>query len=346
MFLVKNSKSPNYQVVYFIYGKRTTVSTRTSNKEIAEHFLSNFQKKIIIPTKEQPTQRIEKQKVILLSQFKDEYIQHIKSTISAAYLRSIKLSFRQFEKSIGNIALTEIDLRKIDHFITTTFARTKRGAHLYYRTLKAAFTKAVAWGYVEENHFKKIKFPRVPKNHPVFITVEELKVIVSLTQEQVLKDLFTTAFYTGMRQGELVNMKWNWIDFNNEVIQTKCSDEFLTKGKKERIIPINDNLKSVLFSIKHRTKYNLSAHYVFTNSKGIKLTQDFVTKKFKKALRKSGLSDDIHFHTLRHSFASNLVQKGVSIYVVKELLGHENISTTQIYSHLQNDNLREAVGLL
>lgn len=346
MFLVKNSKSPNYQVVYFIDGKRTTVSTRTSNKEIAEHFLSSFQKKIIIPTKAQPTQRIEQQKVILLSQFKDEYIQHIKPTISAAYLRSIKLSFSQFEKALGDIQLTEIDMRKIDNFITSTFARTKRGAHLYYRTLKAAFTKAVAWGYIEENIFKKIKFPRVPKKHPVFITFEELKVIISLTQEQVLKDLFTTAFYTGMRQGEIVNMQWNWIDFNNEVIQTKCSDEFQTKSKKERIIPINDNLKSVLLSIKYRTKYNSSTNYVFTNSKGIKLTQDYVTKKFKKASRKSGLNDEIHFHTLRHSFASNLVQKGVSLYVVKELLGHENISTTQIYSHLQSENLREAVGLL
>ncbi len=346
MFLVKNSKSPNYQVVYFIDGKRTTVSTRTSNKEIAEHFLSNFQKKIIIPTKEQPTQQIEKQKVILLSQFKDEYIQHIKPTISAAYLRSIKLSFRQFEKSIGNISLTEIDLRKIDHFITSTFARTKRGAHLYYRTLKAAFSKSVAWGYIKENHFKKIKFPRVPKKHPVFINVEELKVIVSLTQEQVLKDLFTTAFYTGMRQGELVNMQWNWIDFNNEVIQTKCTDDFQTKSKKERIIPMNNNLKPVLLSIKHRTKHNLSTNYVFTNSKGIKLTQDYVTKKFKKAVRTAGLNEEIHFHTLRHSFASLLAQKGVSLYIIKELLGHEDLATTQIYSHLEQKNLKEAINMI
>jgi len=125
---------------------------------------------------------------------------------------------------------------------------------------------------------------------------------VSLTKEQVLKDLFTTAFYTGMRQGELVNMQWNWINFENEVIQINCSDDFQTKSKKERIIPINDNLKSVLLSIKYRTKYNSSTNYVFKNSKGIKLTQDYVTKKFKKALRKSGLSDEIHFqHCAIHS---------------------------------------------
>ncbi len=66
----------------------------------------------------------------------------------------------------------------------------------------------------------------------------------------------------------------------------------------------------------------------------------------KKAVRESGLNDNIHFHTLRHSFASRLIQKGVSVFVVKELLGHEDIKTTQIYSHLKTENLSEAVNLL
>jgi len=79
---------------------------------------------------------------------------------------------------------------------------------------------------------------------------------------------------------------------------------------------------------------------------GIKLSVDFINKQFKKAVRAAKLNDKIHFHTLRHSFASMLVQRGVSLYVVKELLGHEDLSTTQIYSHLQNQNLMDAVNLL
>ena len=82
------------------------------------------------------------------------------------------------------------------------------------------------------------------------------------------------------------------------------------------------------------------------NVKGFKLNEDFVSRKFKQAVRKAKLDEGIHFHTLRHSFASNLVQKGVSLYVVKELLGHESITTTQIYSHLQKKNLRDAIDLL
>ena len=84
----------------------------------------------------------------------------------------------------------------------------------------------------------------------------------------------------------------------------------------------------------------------FINSNGIKFNEDFISKQFKKIIRKANLNDDIHFHTLRHSFASILVQRGVSLYVVKELLGHEDIKTTQVYSHLTQVSLSNAVNLL
>ncbi|HZW40650.1 MAG TPA: tyrosine-type recombinase/integrase [Ignavibacteriaceae bacterium] len=86
--------------------------------------------------------------------------------------------------------------------------------------------------------------------------------------------------------------------------------------------------------------------YIFSKLKDVKLNEDYVSKQFKKAIRAAQLNDKIHFHTLRHSFASNLVQAGVSLYVVKELLGHSEINTTSIYSHLVADNLSSAVALL
>ena len=72
----------------------------------------------------------------------------------------------------------------------------------------------------------------------------------------------------------------------------------------------------------------------------------FISKQFKKAVRAAALNENIHFHKLRNSFASNLVQRGVNLYVVKELLGHENIKTTQVYSHLAQNSLSNAVSLL
>lgn len=159
-----------------------------------------------------------------------------------------------------------------------------------------------------------------------------------------------TGFYSGMRQGELVNMKWSWIDLKESAdggqITIHCTDSFTTKSKKERIVPISQNLKSI-FVNQFPKIFNISNDdYVFSRIAGVRLNEDFVSKKFKKAVRAAKLDDRIHFHSLRHAFASLLVQRGVSLYVVKELLGHEELSTTQIYSHLQQQNLRDAVNLL
>lgn len=162
----------------------------------------------------------------------------------------------------------------------------------------------------------------------------------------MLKEFCTTAFYTGMRLGEIVNLVWECVDFKRKIIIVKNINGFTTKNKKERIIPINSIIESLMldrFSRKNNADNN---NYIFYRVMGIKLNEDYVSKNFKVAVRDSGLNDNIHFHTLRHSFASRLIQKGVSLFVVKELLGHEDIKTTQIYSHLQTQNLEEAIGLL
>ena len=101
-----------------------------------------------------------------------------------------------------------------------------------------------------------------------------------------------------------------------------------------------------MFDARQKKNNTVFSNYVFKNTKGFKLNESYVSKNFKRAVRNAGLDERIHFHTLRHSFASNLVQNGISLYIVKELLGHENITTTQIYSHLSKDNLFQAIHLL
>ncbi len=149
-----------------------------------------------------------------------------------------------------------------------------------------------------------------------------------------------------MRQAELVNMKWDWIDLNQNIITVKNSKTFTTKSKEERIIPICSTLRNTLLNRLPKKVNITNEGFVFTRIPGIKLNENYVCKKFKKVVRSLGLNDKINFHTLRHSFASILVQRGASLYVVIELLGHEDLSITQIYSHLQSQNLKDAVNLL
>jgi integrase/recombinase XerD len=344
MFIVKIKRSSFYQIVYEVNGKKTSKSTGTANKVEAQKILEEFKKSFDSSTQEKIEFPISKH-ILSLLDFKKEYVEYLKSIKSKRYITSIELSFNQFISFCGDISLNQITTQILDRFISSTFARTQRGAHQYYRTLKAAFNKAVEWNYIETNPFTKVKFPRLTKVYPVFITEDELLIILANTPYSYLKDIFTVAFYTGMRLGELINMKWNWIDFFKNQITVKCSDEFVTKSRKERIIPMSEKVKAVLTTRYQNSKHQLS-EVVFCRQEGRMLHQETISKQFKDAARKSNLNDKIHFHSLRHSFASLLVQRGVSLYVVKELLGHEDLATTQIYSHLQQQNLRDAVNLI
>lgn len=344
MYLMKNNQSPFYQIVYFVDGKRTTRSTRTTNEKEAQRILFEFENSINYP---QPAiiQQSVKNNSLLLSEFKEEFLEFARSTKSEKYVNTITSSFKQFISFCGDKHLDEIDTRTIDKFITVTFSRTQRGAHQYYRTLKAIFNKAIAWNYISFNPFTKVKFPKLSKSFPAFISEDELLIILTNTPYHYLKDIFIVGFYTGLRLGELINMKWNWIDFFQNQITVKCTNDFQTKSKKERIVPMSNKVKSVIVN-----RFNIGMHQpdevVFYRIKAKRLHQETISKQFKDAVRKSNLSKKIHFHSLRHSFASLLAQKGISLYIIKELLGHEDLATTQIYSHLIPNNLNVAISLI
>ena len=344
MFLSISNKSPFYQITYEVNGKRTTRSTKKTTLAEAEIELNNFKQTFSNPINViQPVTQAKN--YLSLSKFQKEYLEYVRPTKSPKYILSIALSFNQFISFCGNKNIEEINTLIIDKFITSTFARTQRGAHQYDRTLKAAFNKALQWNYISVNPFTKVKFPKLSKPYPAFITEDELFMIVSNTPYQYLKDIFNIGFYTGLRLGELINMKWSWINFSENHIVVRCSEEFLTKSKKERIVPMSNKVREILTSSFNSMLHN-SDEFVFYHFKGRKLHQETISKQFKDVIRKLNLNDKIHFHTLRHSFASMLVQRGVPLYFVKELLGHEDLSTTQIYSHLQSQNLKDAVNLL
>jgi len=339
MFLTKDSKSPYFQLVYFVNGKRTKISTKTSDKKRANIFLASFnpQEAAVIKARKN---------LIKLSRFISEYKNYVSNTYSVSYLKkAVTPSFNMLQNFLKDMPLENISSKNIDQFISSVYAKSKYAASLYHRTLKAAFNKAVVWNYLEENPFNNIKSPKVVKSFPVYISEAELILILNKTEDQLLKNIITTAFYTGMRLNEIINIKWSWIDFSQDIIIIRNSNEFSTKNKCERVIPIHPKVKSILknrFPIGERQQID----FVFNRLVGIKLNGEFISKQFKKAVRSANLNDKIHMHSLRHSFASALVQRGVSLYAVKELLGHENIKTTQIYSHLQTEDLYKAVNLL
>jgi site-specific recombinase XerD len=341
MYLTKSKRSPFYQIIFYRDGKRTSISTKKNLKADAEIVLKQFLLEF-----DRRAQEI-LQKSIPLSQFAEEYISYCRTIRATSYVeRSIIPAFKKFTSFAGNLSLHQVKPRQVDKFITEVNSYSTSAACLYYATLKSAFSKAVVWEYISENPFKKIKAPKQVKSIPTFISKQELQRIVDNVKHTFIQDIIITAFYTGCRLSELLNMRWSWINLKQNIITVRNTNGFTTKNKKDRMIPIHSCVEKIVLCRYSKASKSKMDDYVFLRYPGVKLNENFVSKVFKKSIRAADLSDKIKFHTLRHSFASNLVQAGSSLYVVKELLGHQDFQTTQIYSQLNQDNLSQAVNLL
>lgn len=342
MFIFK--RNSNYHLEYFDEEENRIkrISTKCKTKNEAFAFLLNFKEKL---------KDRKKVDYISLAKFETQYLAFTKNALSKSYNRNITFAFSVLKEHFNiETPLNKITSNKLESILINKFPSAKYATSMVYRTLKSAFRKAVQWNYLESNPLDKIKLPKIPQNRPVFISDVELKQIISYEPDDTLKAIYLFAFYSGCRINEILNLKWNCIDFSGRNISIRNDETFTTKSMKERIIPINnyffENLRNRLPKV---NKIN-NDDYVFTDSKGKKFWADTVSKLFNGAVRETSkhinLESSIHFHTLRHRFASCLIQRGVSLYEVSKLLGHSDIKVTEIYAHLKPDNIRNAVELL
>jgi len=320
---------------YYIYfkkedGKKTRISTKTKYKREALKFLVQFEKEL---ENRRPSN------TITLGELRKKYLMAIDTTHSKGSYRHAKMCLKNLIEFVGeDVNLDEITKEQVEKFIFGIYKRSKHSSSLHLRHLKAIFNKAIDWGYLDKNPFRGIKL-RIPEQSPSFLSKEELQLIVEKENNPMLVSLYRFAFYTGLRLSEITNVEHNDCDLNRKIINVKNKDGFTTKSKKERIVVMNKVVYDMLINMEK----NLS--YVF-NKEGEKFNPTYVSKSFKKCVRLTQLNNSIHFHTLRHSFASCLIQKGATLYVVKQLLGHSNFSTTQKYAHLRDEDLHNAIKVL
>jgi site-specific recombinase XerD len=342
MFIFK--RNSHYHLEWFdeTENRIKRISTKCKKKNEALAFLFNFRENL------KSKKKID---FISLENFQTKYLEYTKKARSESYNRNIIYSFNFLIENFNpDIPLNKISTNQIESALINKYSESKYASAMIYRTLKSAFKKAVQWNYIESNPFDKIKLPKIPQNKPVFINDIELKQIISYEKNPTLRDIYLFAFYSGCRLNEILNLKWSSINFSERLISIKNDETFTTKSKKERIIPINnylfENLKNRLPKVNNINNND----YVFIDAKGKKFRADTVSKWFKAAVIETSkhinLDTSIHFHSLRHSFASCLVQRGVSIYEISKLLGHSDIKVTEIYSHLKSENLRSAVEML
>jgi len=293
---------------------------------------------------------------IPLQEFVDEYIAFVKRNRADKTYNGVKLVCKKLLSYFSPIKrIDTITIKDAEGFLESLKATAPKGVYNYHRTLRAMFNKAVEWNYLRENVFEKIKLPKRQQNEPDYISETEMEAVCFYINNDTIKDAVRFTFYTGIRLGELVRIKWTSIDLKKRILVVG-DQNWITKGKKQRIIPLSEKVAGVLLGgvpqaavIKDHTpalsqREREKDKYVFAKSNGMPYTTDCISKNFKRAARKAGIDERIHFHSLRHSAASMMAKNGAPITAVKDILGHSSISTTMIYTHSNLETLRDAVN--
>ncbi len=200
-------------------------------------------------------------------------------------------------------------------------------------------------GYVKKNPARLIAHPKVPKKLPAFLTVDDAFALVESPDTGAKKDEFIEArdraileilYGSGLRVSELVGLNMEDMNLKEGVMRVKG------KGKKERLVPIGRKAIEALKSyLSHRIAKAKDSQALFINHSGKRLTARSVHRIVVKYARKTGINSRIGPHTLRHTFATHLLQAGADLRVIQELLGHSSLSTTQRYTHIDAVHLIE-----
>ena len=231
---------------------------------------------------------------------------------------------------VGNITLDRIGPQLIERWKTEQLRRVKAiTVNRKLRHLKAAFSKALEWDFVQLSPFRRVKPIRIDEATPVVLSQGDVEILFQHLREDAKTPVWI-ALYTGMRLGEIVNLYWTDIDLDRRLIHiVNRGEEFHTKSRREGVAAISDFLYGILKQ---------------TPKSGLRLwpwKADALSKTFKKAVRRAGLPEAIHFHSLRHTFITDLANAGVPLWDIQQAARHSNISVTEGYAHFRMERLHE-----
>jgi len=260
-----------------------------------------------------------------------------------------KSSYERHKYSAGNLLkffgentpVEEINLESVENYKSWRLSQGIKPTSINkeLRFLATMINRAVEFEWIPKHKLyrRPILIKGVNDARLRYLTDEEEKRLFSVVKNPLLRDILIFALNTGLRRCEILSLKWKNVDFENRYLILEPEQ---TKNKKWHVLPLNSAAWKV---IENRLKEKAeNCEYVFhRNGKPIKS----IRTAFESALKRAEIKD-FRFHDLRHTFASRLVQKNIDLYVIKELLNHSDIQTTQRYAHLKLDNLKKAVYLL
>ncbi|MBI5021900.1 MAG: site-specific integrase [Ignavibacteriales bacterium] len=329
-YLYKRSNGFWY-IGHIVEGRKRWTSAQTKNKNLALKALNDFKDKIVAANSSQT-----------FDQFVKTYCDLQAHTIRQSTLKRIYLpAFRAFSSICENRLLTSYTVRDVEIFKKIRLEKcSPTTVNIDFRSLKAAFNVALKWQLINDNPFVKSTQLKIPSKLLIHLSKDDFQKLLHVVKEQVFKELFLFASLTGMRLGEILNLTWENVNFEKQLVTVTNSDNFATKSGNSRAVPMNSLIAKLLLQ---KISNKPISKYVFDNQ-GKRFHPNYVSHKFKKYIRLLKLDERLHFHSLRHTFATWLVQGGVNIYEVQKLLGHSSVKVTEIYSHLASSELHSSIN--
>ena len=268
-----------------------------------------------------------------------------------AYLLDIrKLTSFISENYSTSLSIENINVSIIESFIKHLF-KSESSTYSQARIvsgLKSFFNYLLLEEKIDINPMELIDAPKLVRKLPETLSIQEIEIIidtVDLDSKEGMRNkaILETLYSCGLRVSELVNLKVQNLFLDIGFIKV------LGKGMKERLVPIGTKAAECisLYMNEYRISINISEGfegYLFINRRGKNLTRNMIFIIVKHLVKKAGLNKNISPHTFRHSFATHLIEGGADLRAVQEMLGHESITTTEIYTHLNKNYLREVVN--
>ncbi len=253
----------------------------------------------------------------------------------------------EYKEFLGN---NFIDILNIDYEVVTKYLKylyerkiNKSSISRKLSSIRGFYNYLVRENIVQNNYFKEVSNPKKDFYLPKFLKNEEMDKIFSICEENSpinqRDTLIVELLYaTGLRVSELVNIKINNIDFTNQTIKV------LGKGSKERIVIYNNHTKKALDTYLNDGYHffnKKNSGFLILNKDGNRLSDRYIRIIIDRLVRKANLDIKISPHTLRHTFATDMLENGSDLMTVKELLGHESLDTTSIYTHITNEQMKK-----
>ncbi len=282
-----------------------------------------------------------------------EYYLKLEKGLSPNSIQSYLTDIRHLRNFINNayplLAPTEVKLQHLEKFLVylNELEIHPRSQARIISGIKAFYFYFELNDIIKENPTLLLSAPRIDKKLPVVLTVEEIDALIaaidlSKPDGHRNKAMLETLYSCGLRVSELVELKIHQIHVDEGFVQV------IGKGNKERLVPISNRaIKEIQYYFEqtrnHQKIQKGYENYVFLNRHGKKLTRVMVFTIIKELVKKIGLQKNISPHTFRHSFATHLVEGGADLRAVQQMLGHESILTTEIYTHLDRTYLKQII---